>query len=59
MDYLRQDVKVFYKQDTLLIDNGNKVYKVLSCLDLKWLIDGKGYYLTAKYMYTKEQEKCK
>ena len=56
-EYLRKNVKEFYKQKSLIIDNDKKVYEVVSCLDLKWLLKGrkKGYYLTAKYLYTEEK----
>lgn len=47
-----------YKQGTILMDNENKVYKVSSCVDLNWLTKGEksGYYLTAKYLYTKDTQ---
>jgi hypothetical protein len=55
-DLMQCYVDVLYNHGTLLIDEENKVYKVCSCLDMNWLTEGEktGYYLTAKYLYTKD-----
>ena len=47
-----------YKQGTLIIDVENNIYKVKSCVDLKWLTKGDktGYYLTAVYLYKKDND---
>jgi hypothetical protein len=56
--YLRQNVEIKYKQNSLVMDENNRVFKVISCLDLKWLFKDKktGYFLTAKYLYTEEKK---
>lgn len=56
---MRCNVDRSYKQGTILMDKENKVYRVCSCVDLNWLTQGDktGYYLTAKYLYTKDAQK--
>ena len=56
MTYLHETVKQPYKQNTLIVDENNNVYKVRSCTDLGWLNeDSKGHYhLVAKFLYNKK-----